>query len=304
MNVNSFLQPMQPWPGLAPYARTLRLPGSGLSLFIYATEPYPAGPAGNIPLILVHGLADEADTWRHILPSLSTGRRFIALDLPGFGRSEKPDRPYTLPFFHDVLLELLDSLEIPRASLLGHSLGAVIAHWVAMAHPGRVEQLALIGGSLVSRAQKIDLLTLLFLVPGLGEWLYNRLRRDPQAAYRSLERYYHRLEGLPQADREFLFQRVNERVWNDRQRRAFLSTFRNLARWAASEQRSLASALSDLRIPTLAVWGEADRINPLENGRALVEAQPSARLVVVPGAGHNVHQENPAAVLEALRGFF
>jgi pimeloyl-ACP methyl ester carboxylesterase len=130
-----------------------------------------------------------------------------------------------------------------------------------------------------------------------------RLRRDPQAAYRTLAPYYGCLDELPEADRTFLFERVNERVWSDGQRRAFFSTFRNLARWLPGQQRGLLSKLSTLGVQTLVVWGEADRINSIENGRALAELQPTAHLVVVPGAGHNVHQENAGAVLEAIRSW-
>jgi len=109
------------------------------------------------------------------------------------------------------------------------------------------------------------------------------------------------LDELPKADREFLFQRVNERVWSDGQRRAFFSTFRNLAGWLPGQQRGLPSRLSTLDIPTLVVWGEADRINPVESGRTLIECQRSAQLAAVPGAGHNVHQESAEAVLKAIR---
>ena len=174
------------------------------------------------------------------------------------------------------------------------------AHLTALNHPARVERLILVDGSLMTRSQKIDLATLLFLLPGLGEWLYTRLRRDPQAAYETLAPYYGRLDELPQADRDFLFQRVNERVWSDGQRRAFFSTFRNLARWLPGQQRNLASRLSGLGVPTLAVWGEADRINPVENGRTLIECQRGAQLVVVPDAGHIVHQEIAEVVLKAI----
>jgi pimeloyl-ACP methyl ester carboxylesterase len=122
------------------------------------------------------------------------------------------------------------------------------------------------------------------------------------AAYRSLEAFYGRLDQLPEVDRSFLFRRVNERVWSDGQRRAFLSTLRHLVRWVPGQQHDLASRLVSLQIPTLGVWGEADRVNSPENGRALVELQPMARLVVVPGAGHNVQQEKPDAVAQAILG--
>ncbi len=292
---NVYHGPMQPWPELEPYARTLHLSETGLTLYLY-----DVGAKDGSATLLIHGLGDEADTWRHLLPPLSAQRRVIALDLPGFGRSDKPDRSYSVPFFQAALLDLLDTLGIEQAILIGHSLGAVIAHSLALGSPTRVDRLVLIGGSLVARSQKVDLVTMMFLIPGLGEWLYTRLRKDPEAAYRTLEPYYSNLDDFPEADREFLFQRVNERVWSDGQRRAFLSAFRQLARWIPRQQRGLPSRLASLDVPTLVVWGGADRINGVENGRALVDLQPSARLIVVPGGGHNLHQQEPEVVLQAI----
>jgi pimeloyl-ACP methyl ester carboxylesterase len=158
---------MSPWPELERYARTVRLPQNGLTLHVY-----DAGAGTATPMLLIHGLGDEADTWRHLITPLSADGRVVALDLPGFGRSDKPERPYTIPFFQNSVTELLDTLAVQRAILIGHSLGAVIAHFTALNHPERVERLILVDGSLVARAQKIDLATLLFLIPGLGEWLY------------------------------------------------------------------------------------------------------------------------------------
>jgi pimeloyl-ACP methyl ester carboxylesterase len=286
---------MQPWPALEPHARQVHLPKSALSLHLY-----DAGAADAATLLAIHGLGDEADTWRHLIPPLSTCYRVVAPDLPGFGRSDKPSRAYTIVFFQEALIELLDELGIARATLVGHSLGGAIAQSIALAHPERMERLVLIGGSLVARSQRLDLATMLFLVPGLGEWLYTRLRRNPEAAYGTLRPYYSALDRLPEADRTFLFRRVNERVWSDGQRRAFLSTLRHLARSLPAQQQEGPTRLAKLELPTMVVWGELDRINPIENGRAVTELQPNARLVVVPDAGHNVHQENPQAVLTAI----
>jgi pimeloyl-ACP methyl ester carboxylesterase len=140
----------------------------------------------------------------------------------------------------------------------------------------------------------------LFLMPGLGEWLYTRLRKDSDAAYRSLEPYYSNLVGMPEKEREFLYCRVNERVWDDDQRRAFFSTFRHLPGWLARQQSTLPSRLAASHVPTLIIWGEADRINAVDGGRALAEMHSNARLVLVPGAGHNVQEENAHAVVEAI----
>jgi pimeloyl-ACP methyl ester carboxylesterase len=142
----------------------------------------------------------------------------------------------------------------------------------------------------------------MFLLPLVGEWSYNRLRKDPQAAYHTLQGYYSRLDELPQVDRDFLYQRVNERVWSDGQRRGFLATLRGLVAWLPGQQKSLPERLRGWTIPTMVVWGENDRINAVANAHALDKLMPSARLIIVAGAGHNVQQEQPGAIVEAILG--
>ena len=292
--MNQFQNPMKPFPGLENFARKVQLPKSQCAVHIYE-----AGEKSAPPMMLVHGLGDDADTWAHLIPALSQTHHVIALDLPGFGRSEKPNRAYTLSFFESVVLELMDTQQISQAVLVGHSLGAMICHTIALNHPELVNKLVLLDGSLVARAQKLNRTTLMFLIPGLGEWLYNSMRRDPQAAYASLAPYYADMQHLPESDRQFLFQRVNERVWSDEQRRAFLSTLRNLASVLAN-QKDLPTRLAQIKISTLGIWGEQDAINLVDNGRALAEQQPNTQLVIIPNAGHNVQQEKPQAVIKAI----
>jgi pimeloyl-ACP methyl ester carboxylesterase len=288
---------MQPYPGLEGWSRQVKLPASGLTLYLYDT----AGETQQPPVLLLHGLGDEADTWRHVLPAIAGETRGLAPDLPGFGRSDKPDLSYTIPFFANCMLELLDSQRIERAVIAGHSAGAMIAHYIALTHPERVERLVLISGSLVSSGQRINPGLLLFLTPLLGEWTYNRLRKDPQAAYQTLAPYYHHLDDLPQAERDFLFQRVNERVWSDGQRKGFLSTLRGLAAWLPAQQKDLPKRLAGWTLPTDVIWGAEDQVNPVQGAHALLALMPSARLRIVPGAGHNVQQEKGSVVIEVLK---
>lgn len=290
-----FSAPMQSWPGLEKYKRRIALPRHGLSLFSY-DMPSTTGAT----LILLHGLGDEADTWRYLIEPLAQHWRVVAPDLPGFGRSDKPRRTYSVSFFCGVLLEMLEVLGIERPAWIGHSFGGFLAHTLALEHPQHVETLALIDGGRLVQAQRVEFGLLLFLIPGLGEWLYTRLRNDPQAAYATLAPYYASLEGLPESDRNFLFQRVNERVWDDAQRRAYFSTLRNLALTTAKEQRRLPERLAKMQIPTLIAWGEQDRVVPPGSAYSLAQAIPGARLVMIPEAGHNVQQERPQELLAAI----
>lgn len=96
---------MQPFPGLERLSRQVQLPVSRINLHLYDSDD-----GSSTPVLLIHGLGDEADTWRHVFPLINVDYRAIAPDLPGFGRSEKGKRKYTIPFFVDIMLELLDFL--------------------------------------------------------------------------------------------------------------------------------------------------------------------------------------------------
>jgi pimeloyl-ACP methyl ester carboxylesterase len=293
---DTFKGPMKSWPALEPYGRTLALPQSGLDLFLY-----DSGPAQGATVLLVHGLGDEADSWRYLLPVLTGGHRVLAPDLPGFGRSGRPRRALSAPFLVSVLLELLERLDASPVLLIGSSLGGLLCQQIALNQPDRVAGLVLLDGTLLATGQALNLNLLLFMIPGLGELLYTRLRRDPDAAYDTLRPYYADLDVMPKADRDFLYRRVNQRVWSNSQRRAYFSVLRQLALWSPGQQKKLPERLGRCQTPTLVLWGEHDHIVSIEAAQALIRQQPGARLVTVPGAGHLPHQERPQAVMDAIR---
>jgi pimeloyl-ACP methyl ester carboxylesterase len=284
---------MAPWPGLAPYGRRDTLDG-GRQLFIF-----DAGKAGAPPMLLIHGLGDEADSWRHVFGPLAEHFRVFAVDLPGFGRSDAAPR-YTLPALVETLLGWLEAQRLPPAVLVGNSLGAVLAQRIALRRPERVAELVLVDGALVTRGMPPSLAVVAMALPFVGERIYTGFRRDPQAAYDSLRPYYSNLDGMSEADRQFLFQRVNERVWSDKQREAYLALFRDLTWSALWRQPATTPALARLSTPTRLIWGEDDHIVPPSLAKAALAIQPAARLTTIPGAGHLPHQERPEAFVEAL----
>jgi len=97
------------------------------------------------PLVLIHGFAGSTYTWRNLIPLLAAGHTVYALDLPGFGLSDKPLRgDYTLAAQSRIVLGFLDQLGVRQATLIGHSMGGVIAALAAAQSPQRVAQLVLI----------------------------------------------------------------------------------------------------------------------------------------------------------------
>jgi len=299
MNDNIYLQPMQPYHGLEKYSQKIHLPKSNLELFYY-----DSGESDLPNMILVHGLGDDADTWRHLIEPLSKQWRVIAPDLPGYGRSQKPPVKYSLTYFSQTLLDLIEELGIKQPCWVGNSLGAILSSNIALISPEHVETLILIDGAMLqAEKQNVNLMNMLFLIPGIGKWLYNRLRKDPQVAYETLRPFYYDLDSLPDEERVFLKYRVNQRVWDDQQRDAYLSTLRNMVLSLIGQQIVIQEKLSKVSIPTLIIWGEADQIYSLKNGRLLNQVMPNSEMITFPETGHLVQQERPEKLIAAILNF-
>ena len=290
-----YTQPMEPWLKLKPFSKQAHLHKLNLDLF-YFEAGNPKDPA----IIMIHGLGDEADTWRHVFLPLAEQFHVVAVDLPGFGRSDKPSRDYTPDFMQSAILALMEILNISPAVLMGSSLGAILSHNLALTHPDKVSGLILADGGLLQTAAMGDQSLKLMALPLVGEWFYTHLRKNPQAAFDSLRSVYRDLDTLPKADREFLFTRVNRRVWSNGQRRAYFSTLRKLTPWVMKIQNGLKEHLTQLRIPTLVIRGEADQLFPEENAEGVLRYQPNASLATITKASHLPHQEEPEAFIKVI----
>ncbi|HVP19492.1 MAG TPA: alpha/beta hydrolase, partial [Spirochaetia bacterium] len=198
-----------------------------------------------------------------------------------------------------ILRELVRSLGMERVTLVGSSLGAAFAQIVALADPGLVSRLILVDGGLFPMS-RVNIGLLLMLVPGIAEKRYRSLAGDLDAAYASLMPYYASLAGLPPEEREFLRERVGERVASVSQMRASFSSFRSFAVWLFTRGRRSARLARRLDIPTLYVWGGQDHIVPVEVGRAARAKHAGAQMAIIPGSGHLPHQETPEEFLRVI----
>jgi pimeloyl-ACP methyl ester carboxylesterase len=227
----------------------------------------------------------------------------IAIDLPGFGRSTKGKLKYGMPLYVNVLLALMKALNVDKAILIGNSLGAMVAETFALIYPERVSQLVLVAGTIRIVAQATGprsspIKRLLTLVN--DKRYFEQLRKNPQAAYDTLYPFYADLAGMPQTDRDFLFQRVNERVWDEAQRKASLALQMSFVPFFVLKAPKLVRQIATLHVPTAVIWGDHDHIVPIRNGEERAKAQPGAKWVVIAGAGHLPQQEKPEEFLRAL----
>lgn len=285
---------MEPPEALRPFAHTLRVAGRPLHAFL-------AGPASAPPLILLHGLGDEGDTWRHLVTPLAERYRVIAPDLPGFGRSAPLPGAASVTAYARTIAALMGELRLTSAAFVGHSGGAMIAQRLALAAPQLVERLVLVAGCLpVERSVPPRSPIYAFLTPGVGELAYTSLRRSHAEAYATLRPYYADFDALPEAEREFLYRRVWARVWSDTQRAAFLSWLRWLAVDTATRADAYRERLTRCAVPTRLIWGDSDHVAARAGGDAVAALVPGATMHTIERCGHNPQHERPAELLALI----
>lgn len=274
---NALTQPKEAGP------RDAGVPGQWVAVGGSLTHYETAGN-GKTPIVLLHGFGSWSFTWRPVLAALGTDPRFTvyALDMRGFGFTERPaDALYDASGFAAHVEEFIDTLKLDRPILVGNSLGGDVALRVALDRPDRVRALVLadaaIGQSspLVSRA-----VTRLGLVPPFHRTL---LRAGARWALRDrVEADYFDPKSV----------RVDEIVANLRRpldQRGAEDALLSMLRTA--DQPLSPARVATVRVPTLVVWGENDRITPLDAGRRLASQIPGARLVTYPRTGHHPQEE-------------
>jgi pimeloyl-ACP methyl ester carboxylesterase len=311
---------MRPWPALADAAKYLEFDDGTLFYYAdYADEGVAArDPGAKKPLlVLIHGLGDEADSWRALIPLLRDRCRILAPDLPGFGRSVAPGKISVKRHIRAIIRLLEEEADGNPAVLAGNSLGALIAEGAVVSRPDLVKALVLIDGGL-PLAAKPDRGLLFLCLPFLGKRWYRHFRGDHEAAYRSLFPYYADIESLPEADRRFLRERVIERVESAAQERAYFASLRSMV-WTSLTAgprflKGLTAFLTGGPAPApdgtpgasnklLLLWGEKDLILPPTAAYPLRHAFPEAAFTLISGAGHLPHQENPAETAAAILRF-
>ncbi|MGW7410441.1 alpha/beta fold hydrolase [Streptomyces sp. NPDC054833] len=231
--------------------------------------------AGN-PVVLVHGSGPGVTAyanWRLTIPALSKRMRVLALDMAGFGFSERPEGVrYGLDLWVDQLVGFLDALDLPSASIVGNSFGGAIALRAAARHPERVDQLVLMGSVGVPFR----------LIEGEG--------LDAVWGYEPSIENMRRLLDIFAHSREL----VNDELAEVRYRASVQPGFQEAfsAMFPAPRQRwadamvTPDEEISALPHRTLIVHGREDKVIPLANSLRLLELIPSAQLHVFGRCGH------------------
>jgi 4,5:9,10-diseco-3-hydroxy-5,9,17-trioxoandrosta-1(10),2-diene-4-oate hydrolase len=241
--------------------------------------------AGDGPVVvLVHGIATSLESWRFTAEALAREFRVLALDLPGFGLSERPMTLPTLEETADLMARFLDGLGIPRASFVGNSLGGLVSLETALRHPDRVDRLVLANS--LGLGREIGAFWRLIAVEPIGRLLAELNR---WAALRGKANLFYD----PRDEPEIV---ALTREWVARP--DLVDTLVGAVRAGLSPRGQRPEIvrldrLPQLSIPTLLVWGRRDPIFPVSHGERAQRLIPDARLVVFENCGHCPQIESP-----------
>ncbi|WP_010324674.1 alpha/beta fold hydrolase [Marinobacterium stanieri] len=235
--------------------------------------------AGEGPVVIwLHGSGPGASGFSNFKTNYpifaEAGFRNIVLDLPGFGRSSKPeDAYYNLDFFVECLNQFLQATGIERCTLLGNSLGGAIALGQALAYPDSVERLVLMApGGVEERETYFQMEGIVRMVEVFGQ--------GPMGVEEMRQVMQLQLYDASQLDEELL------------KERAAVAVLQPANLFSTMMVPNMTERLGELRCPILGFWGSNDRFNPVEGVFKFMDNAPEARFTVLNRCGHWVQVEH------------
>jgi pimeloyl-ACP methyl ester carboxylesterase len=247
-----------------------------------------------VPLIFIHGLMGGVYTWQDNLPGLSKKYKVVAVDLPGFCKSEKGNFPYTIPFFKEALRQFIEKKGYQRPVIIGISLGGHLAISYAIDHPEELGGIIVVGST--GGGRRFNLYEKLLVKLFWHDFVVSHV-----ISGESLKRIW---------DRQFLT--VNERtnqMFNDQPH--FHDHSQAHKEYVHTFSRTLFSILHDplksryheIEVPCLIVWGKKDYYHHIEDAYEMNRLIPNSQLKIFEKAGHTLMQEDIEGFNDAVDSF-
>lgn len=278
---------------MQPYAAAVRDLPEGRLLEIDGRRISVEQAGQGSPLVLLHGFGESTLAFAPVIPELARRFAVVAIDLNGFGYTERPkDREsYTLAGQARLVLSVLDRLGLDRVRLAGHSYGGGLALYLAARHPERIDRLLLIDNTLpLYASQRRNPLFAWRWVARMAAHTFALSDRAIQAGLE--EAYFDDSKVTPALVREYA----------DRLRIEGASdAFHGLV--GPSSEPPFRIDLAAIRTPSLVVWGAEDRLIEAAAAEERSRELPNSTFVVLPACGHTPMEECPQAFLAAALPF-
>lgn len=241
-------------------------------------------------ILFIHGLGSSADRWLDIPDAISMYYHTMAVDLIGFGGSDKPtDVNYTIEQFSEFILEFMEKIGLSgddkKITLVGHSLGGYIAVEFAIRNKGLIEKLVLIDSS--------------GFLKGPTPLLEQYLNAAKYPSYDSVRNVFEQLVSQPWKVMPVIINTFITRINSPGAKYPFESAYQN----STTTQIDLSRLKSIEDIPTLIIWGKSDNLIPIDHSEPFKQVFKNYRVEMIEDAGHAPFAEKPAITCELLHSF-
>jgi len=244
--------------------------------------------AGSVPIIFLHGYSLAAQTWTRIMPLLPAACRAYALDIRGFGQSDKPSSGYTYDVLVEDLVAFLDALNLPKAVFVGHSFGGCILQHFAVRYPAQLQALILSNTYACNLPPRGITAGVQARLDGYGTEAQNR-----EIFNRTVPRYFDPANVAPQDVDCFVA--MTMQAGNPALKQTLLTMY-------ASPAISV-KCLAAIQAPTLIIVGAHDPFGTFDQAVALSDCIPHSRIAVVSRCGHSPMWEKPQEYVGILTDF-
>lgn len=239
------------------------------------------------PLVLLHGLGNNSESFRHQLDGLSDQFTVIAWDAPGYGKSDDPDQElHDFEEFAKILKKFVEKLQIEPCYLLGHSMGSTISLAFYRLYPNAVKALILADATRGGAAKDGD---------DNRRKLEKRLRDIETRSPKEIAK--ERVKSLLAPNASAQVRKEAERIYSSIRPMGYRSV--SYALYHADQTE----VLKMITVPTLVICGELDQITPVSESEMIHRGIRKSELVLIPHTGHLCYQENPKTFNHHVRSF-
>ncbi|MEH7123718.1 MULTISPECIES: alpha/beta fold hydrolase [unclassified Bacillus (in: firmicutes)] len=242
-------------------------------------------------VVLLHGFLSSSFSFRRLIPYLINEYNVISIDLPPFGQSGKSRRyKYSYKNMAMTVIQLIESIQLNKIILLGHSMGGQISLYIAHLRPDLIDKVVLLCSSGYLKKSKLQLVLATYL-PFSHLFVKRWLERS----------------GLENNLRLVVY---NQSIIDEEMAEGYLAPFLKddiflaLAKLIRDREGDLsADILKEIQVPCLLIWGEQDKVVPLQIGKQLQQDLNNSKLIVLKETGHLLPEERPEEVFQYIKEF-
>ena len=235
------------------------------------------------PLLIWHGWGGSSDSWQKVQEILARNFQVISLDLPGFGKSSNPPQPWKTDDYLAILSKFSEKFGLENFYLVGHSFGGGLAAKFSAKNLQKVRALVLIGAAFFRSKKRLYWRQKIASVLAKAGSIFEKMPLIGKSLYSLARRFLYRFVGVHD------YSRVNG---------VMKETFKNVI------NEDLGSYLSQIKIPTLVLWGKDDKSTPLEDAFALQKLIVNSQIKIIEKANHSPHLTQPEETADLIASFF